>query len=118
MRGYVDEYGQPRAEISATGVRESITVDAIIDTGFNGELCLPTQIAVQLGLELSATQMAELADGTMQRELIFIGRGVFDGRERRIEISLTGGQDALLGTGLLENKALEIDFPKRTVEIR
>jgi len=84
----------------------------LIDTGFNGELCLPTQIAVQLGLELSGTQIVELADGTMRRELISIGRGVFDNRERRMEISLTDGQDTLIRTRLLADKTLEIDFPK------
>ena len=46
--------------------RKSVEIDAIIDTGFDGSLCLPVPIAIQLGLELSCSQVVELADGSLQ----------------------------------------------------
>ena len=45
-----------------------IAVDAVIDTGFDGYLCLPVQLAIQLGLELSGSIKVELADGSIKRE--------------------------------------------------
>jgi predicted aspartyl protease len=44
--------------------RES-TVEGILHTGFDRFLCLPTPIAVPLGLELIDATDMELADGTI-----------------------------------------------------
>lgn len=118
MESYVNEYGHPIVGITVVGSRGSATAEAILDTGFDGDVCLPTQVAIQLGLKLAATQLIELADGTRKRELVFAGEGVFEDKVRKVEIILTEGQDALIGTRLLAYKILEIDFLKRTVEIR
>jgi len=42
----------PTANLDVSGSRGSIRITAIIDTGFDGYVCLPTSVAVQLGLEL------------------------------------------------------------------
>jgi predicted aspartyl protease len=118
MKSYVNEYGHPVVGITVVGSRGSATAEAILDTGFDGDVCLPTQVAIQLGLELAATQLIELADGTRKRELVFAGEGVFEDELRKVEIILTEAQDTLIGSRLLADKILEIDFPKRTVEIR
>ncbi|MGQ9631394.1 MAG: Uma2 family endonuclease [bacterium] len=39
-----------------------------------GDLCLPVQIAIQLGLELCGIELYELADRTIQRENVFKAR--------------------------------------------
>ncbi len=117
MRGFVNEYGQPLVEITVTGIRDSITCPAVVDSGFNGDVCIPTSIAIQLGLELVAAYPIELADGTKRNELVFAGDVVLDGRRENAEVFLTEAQDALLGTGLLWDSVLEIDFIKRVVEI-
>lgn len=118
MEGYVNEYGHPVVGITVVGSRGSATAEAILNTGFDGDVCLPTQVAIQLGLELAATQLIELADGMRKRELVFAGEGIFEDEVRKVEIILTEAQDTLIGTRLLADKTLEIDFPKRTVEIR
>lgn len=48
----------------------------------------------------------------MRNELVFAGEVVFDGRRESAEIILTEAQDTLLGTGLLLDDVLEINFPK------
>jgi predicted aspartyl protease len=118
MESYVNEYGHPIVGITVVGSRGSATAEAILNTGFDGDVCLPTQVAIQLGLELAATQLIELADGTRKRELIFAGEGIFEDETRKVEIILTEGQDTLIGTRLLAHKTLEINFSKRTVAIR
>lgn len=53
-----------RIRVIVTGIRRETSFDAIIDTGFDGYLCLPVQIAIQVGLELYGAQVSELADGS------------------------------------------------------
>ena len=54
----------PIARIEAIGSRQTLVFTATVDTGFDGDLCLPTRLAVQLGLELIGELEIELADGT------------------------------------------------------
>ena len=70
MEGYIDEYGQARVNIAVCGRKMEITVSPIIDTGFDGDICLPLPIAIQLGLELSGSIKVELADGTIKKEMV------------------------------------------------
>ena len=79
MQGYVDKSRLCRTEITVIGGRQTIVVDAVVDSGFNGDLCLPSQAATQLGLELYGMQRIELADGTKRRDLFFTVEVVFGG---------------------------------------
>jgi clan AA aspartic protease len=114
---YVDEYRRCWVEISVAGARQEITLLALVDTGFDGWVCLPTPIAIQLGLELFGVQVVELADGSEIEELVFRGEVIFEQQRRNVDITLTRSVDALVGTGLLENSILTIDFAERAVEI-
>lgn len=117
MKGTVNEFLQARWNITVKGLHKSIPINALIDTGFDGDLCLPIPIAVQLGLELKGDDYFELADGSTKHELIFRGKTVWDNKEIPVEISLTESNDALLGVRLLKHKKLTIDFPARTISI-
>jgi predicted aspartyl protease len=80
-------------------------------------ICAPVEVAVQLGLELVGFQTVEYADGRRTRELVFLGSVVLGGQEKRAEISLTEAQEILIGTGLLADYTLEINFPQRSVRL-
>jgi hypothetical protein len=71
---------------------------------------------VSLGLELVAQGWVEYADGRRERELAFAGTARFLGEVRPVEITLTESDEALIGTGLLADCTLFIDF--MTGEIR
>jgi clan AA aspartic protease len=116
IRGYVDDFYQAIVTVTVRGIRTAVTLDMVLDTAFSGDICLPIPIATQLGLELITTQHYELADGTVEEELVFLGHVVF-GEEKPVAIVLTDSNDALLGTGLLTNANLHIDFIAKTVEI-
>ncbi|MCR4403749.1 MAG: hypothetical protein NUW06_00355 [Candidatus Acetothermia bacterium] len=118
IQGHFDEYHQPRVAITIQGARRDATLDAVIDTGFDGYLCLPVAVAIELGLELYGAQRTELADGSIKSELVFIGRAGFAGQpSREVEILLTEGEEALIGVGFLADWRLELDFPQGTVRI-
>lgn len=118
MDGYIDFALQPKCKITVKGTRKSVTIEAVIDTGFSGFLCIPVSIAIQIGLELFGQETVILADGSKKRQLTFIGTALLENKEIPIEISLTNADEALLGVGLLKNKKLEIDFPAKIVSIK
>jgi clan AA aspartic protease len=105
------------ADIQAVGLRGAQTVTAVVDTGFDGELCLPIEIAVGLGLELVGTEFVEYADGRIERELLFRGSVQFLGETKTIRIALTESEDALLGMALLKGRTLLIDCDTGGVRI-
>lgn len=118
MKGFINEYGEAVINVVIIGSRKKVSIEGMIDTGFDGDICLPVLIAIQLGLELRDMICVELADGTKQDELVFEGRIIYNGEEKLIKILLTNSQQTLIGTGLLQDKVLEIDFVKKIVEIR
>jgi clan AA aspartic protease len=118
MHGYFDHEDRPRIPVSLFGNRAELTLDALIDTGFDGALCVPTLLAIPLGLELHGRIQYELADGTIKRELTFQAIVHLGTEVHRTEIILTESEDTLLGSELLDGYVLEIDYGNRTVEIR
>lgn len=107
----------PMTNLIVIGSRGAVPITALIDTGFDEYVCLPIRLAVTLGLELIGTQEIELADGTQKDELVFAGSVRFLGRTRKVRISLTQSEEALVGTGLLADCRLTIDFPTERVQI-
>ena len=112
MEGYIDEYGHPKVPVMVDG----LSMDAVVDTGFDGDLCLPIQVAIQLGLKLCDTMEVELADGSIKQELVFSGVTNFEGEAKKARIMLTESTDALMGTQMFSY--LEIDFDEKRVRIK
>ena len=118
ITGVILDTGTPVIELKVRGSREEVTIEGILDTGFDGFLCLPTSIAVLLGLELMYATSLELADGTViEDELVFAGQAEWDGALRNIEITLTHSEDTLIGTAFLTGYRVELDSSARTVSI-
>jgi predicted aspartyl protease len=117
MKGYVDEYGRCWIEIAVRGLRQRVVLQALVDTGFDGWVCLPLGVAIQLGLELRSVQIAELADGTEIEQLVFAGEIFFGDKWRAADTTLTNSRDAMVGTAMLLDSVLIVDFVGRTVEV-
>jgi len=119
MRGYFDEAGYPRIQITVRGLRESLTTDGCIDTMFDGAVSLPAESALPLGLELIGRSEFILGDGTLKSELIFLGHAAL-GRDplKPVSILLNEGDDILIGARLLEGKRVTTDYGRGLVEVR
>ncbi len=118
IEGRIDPFGTAYVGLKVAGLRGEVEIEAILDTGFNGQVCLPLSVAVPLGLELAYTSQFELADGTLvQDELVFVGKAFWRGEYRDVEIVLTRSGEALLGTGLLEGAQVQLDFARGTVSV-
>lgn len=107
----------PTADLEVRGSRGAVRIKTLIDTGFDGDVCIPKTAAVHLGIELVALTVVELADGTQKIELVFGGSVRFLGRTQAVRILLTDSEDALLGTELMADCRLMIDFPTGKVRL-
>ena len=83
-------------------------LQAVIDTGYNGFLTLPSSIVNELGLPFRFRGRALLADG---REETFDVHGVtvlWNGQPRYVEVDVMGTAP-LVGMSLLENHSLYVE---------
>jgi clan AA aspartic protease len=118
IKGKISDVGSPIIKTKIIGSRADIVVDGILDTGFDGYLCLPITMAVSLGLELIDLRRAELADGTiLEDEPVFIGKMVWDGDIIDVDVVLTKSADTLLGTALLSGMEVRLVYSTNEVVI-
>ena len=119
IEGAIRETGTPTLVLKVIGRGGSeVRVEGILDTGFDGFLCLPIPLAVSLGLELIDVTRTELADGTVvEDELVFAGRAEWDGAVMDIDILLTRSRDVLIGTAFLKGYMVRLDYQAHTVRI-
>ena len=116
-RAYFDEKNRPKIVVTVIGLDETVDVAASIDTGFTGYLMLSLPSALSIGLKLINVLPIELADGSVKKEFVFDGSVVFGKKKTPVEILLTSSEESLLGTALLQEHKLTVDYPNRTVEI-
>lgn len=86
-----------------------IEIEFVIDTGFEGFLTLPPAAIAKLGLPYIAKIQANLADNSRITTNVYAVTIVWNGVERDVAV-LGMGRRPLIGTGLLEDYHLSIDF--------
>ena len=118
VQSYFDNSGHPKIKAIVSGSWGQAEIEALIDAGFDGEITLPSVIGVRLGLELTGIEDFELADGSIGEGFVFSGQVTLGERSQKVDIALADIDEALIGTRLLSNYQLTIDFVNRTVEIK
>jgi clan AA aspartic protease len=95
-----------------------VIVEFLIDTGFSGSLCVPKSYLADLDLQISS-QATIYGVGTHTEtfgvavaEIIWCGEKLSE-----IAVYVNQGNDFLLGTALLKNKELYINFKTSEVLI-
>jgi len=118
METFFDSRNHPKIKLTVVGAKKSSSLEAILDTGFDGYLSLPINIAVTLGIELTAIIPVEYADGRRSQELVFSVKVDFDGKEEIVPATLTAGAEALAGTALLAKYELRVNFPRKKIALQ
>ena len=92
-------------------------VELLIDTGFNGSLCLPRSLMPELGLKKISEE--EIFGIGLHTEVvdIAIANIIWFGQQTEIEILINDGDDRLLGSELLDGKILRINYRNKKVSI-
>lgn len=82
-------------------------VEAVIDTGYNGFLTLPSALIEALGLPWHSRQIGELADGSILTFDVYLANVDWGLVTRTIEVDQAEAKP-LLGTALLRGSELRI----------
>lgn len=118
LSGYIDKRLIPRVRgISIAGFANDFPIRPILDTGFNGEFCLPRKHLDKCKLVSLGTDEFELADGRVVEEAIYFGEIIIDKIHYPVEITSTGSKDALLGMKLLVGKIAIFDPKQNKVRV-
>lgn len=86
-----------------------IEIECVVDTGFEGFLTLPPAAIAQLRLPYVARIDANLADNSNVAADVYLTTILWNGTERDVAV-LGMGHRPLIGTRLLEDYHLSIDF--------
>ena len=111
IHGTVSDAGAPTITLSIAGQEWSAT----IDTGFNGYLELPETLRNALNPLYIGRVTSVLAGGQTIEEELYQVNFLFDGRVIPAEATFVVDSDILIGTRLLRDYFLQIDFVRQTV---
>jgi clan AA aspartic protease len=96
-----------RVAVRGAGIREE-TIDAVIDTGFDGFLTLPAAVVSGLALPFAGVTRAALGDGSEVFLDAFEAVIDWDHGERSVITLATGGQP-LVGMAMLAGHRVMLD---------
>ncbi len=109
MRGRVVGGGReailPLTVIGSSGVRTE--VEATVDTGFTGSLCLPLDVVHSLSMPFVGRGVAVLADGSTMETSYHRARVLWHEREIAVQVLVTEG-GPLVGMTLLRGSVLTV----------
>ena len=86
-----------------------IEIECVVDTGFEGFLTLPSSAIAEIGLPYLAQINANLADNSKVATNVYLATILWNGVEKDVAV-LGMGRRPLIGTALLEDCHLSIDF--------
>jgi predicted aspartyl protease len=113
IEGNITADGVPAIEVEVG----SLLWQAIIDTGFNGEAELPERLPPYVNAQFVGRVTSLLAANQRIEEDVFLVDFPLDGQIVRVQSTFVDGNEILIGTGMLREYRLSIDFPARTVVI-
>jgi len=107
IHGIVNSKLEPIVRLSIRGPEGETAAEAVVDTGFNGSLSLPSTLIAALGLRLRTQGRGVLADGTEKSFGVYEALILWDGRLLRIPVGEIENI-LLLGMSLLCGSELAI----------
>ncbi len=108
LLGHVRDYAA-YVLLTLPGEEGEIAAEAVIDTGFEGELALPRRLVARMErLSGYETRSFALADGTLRELLICYIEIEWNDEPRTVEVLVTEGRP-LLGMVLMDGSYIGID---------
>jgi clan AA aspartic protease len=108
MRGILTEQREALIRLTVVGPRSrKRSIEAAIDTGYDGYLTLPPELIEELGLKWRRRGKAELADGGETTFDVYEGAVIWDNQRRRIEVD-AANTAPFVGMELLDGYELKI----------
>ncbi len=114
LEGTFDANRSPHLQIP---MPQGTFLDVVVDTGFNGKLCLPRALLKSYGFRWRGTRLVELADGARVVSQLYEGEILWFGREQTVTALATRSSEGLLGTEMLQGVRLEVDLDENWVRL-
>lgn len=119
MKGYIDKSLVPKIEnIFIVGRSELIPIEPVLDTGFNDEFAIPRKYFNACDLEFFGKEDYILANGNAVEDDVYFGELIIDNKRLRVFMSLTEDDEALVGTRLLDEKVVILNFKNYRIDIQ
>jgi predicted aspartyl protease len=112
--GHVSHDGVPITTITVADRNWS----AIIDTGFNGDLELPSELQGRLNSRALGRVRSTLAVGQVVEEDAYLVQFLFDGHTVEAIATFVADSQILIGTNLLREHELQIRFASRALRLQ
>jgi clan AA aspartic protease len=109
IQGFVDGLQARINLVICPPGQSEVEVECVVDTGFEGALTLPPAMVAALKLPFLIEINANLANDANVKTAAYQATIMWHGRLRQVAV-LAMGRRALLGTALLEDANLSIDF--------
>lgn len=119
MNGTVDDHGRALLDVLVSSKLNGqyTPVTTWIDTAFDGHLVFPQSLIESLQLDSLVETEAILADGSKVTLETFICYVDWFGSRVPLQVIANDGRFPLLGTGLLEQRDLHIEYAKKVLSI-
>ena len=119
MKGHVDERNRALIDISVSKKLDSEGVQVVvwIDTAFDGHLVFSAKLIEELGLDSLVETEAILADGSKVALETYICFVDWFGERTPVQVIANEGKFPLLGTGLLDGRALSINYVTKQLSL-
>ena len=114
IKGYVDENRSPCIYFRSS---QSEKYSLVVDTGFNGSLCLPKKLIKELNFQKIGTYEVELADGSIVPSPVYSGEIIWFRQKTEVIAHETVSHEGLIGTELLRGTYFELDIDANYVMI-
>jgi len=101
--------GHPRVVLTVTGENDSVEVEFIVDSGYDGFLSLPSFVLERVGATPENFRTVVLADETEVRTISATVTIEWHDEPREVRVSSLQG-DPLMGTALLMDHHLHVEM--------
>lgn len=108
ITGKVIDNQEATIELEIVNVNDTEKVKGLIDTGFTGELTLPSDLIERLGLPRIGELPITLGDGQIVDVEMYLAIVLWHGEERIVQVLSTEGKP-LIGMSLLHGNRLTLD---------
>ena len=119
MNGYVDDQNRAlmRVEVQASLSAGTEPIEAWIDTAFDGHFVFSSNLIKELGLDTLVETEAILADGSKVALQTYVCYLEWFGKTIAAQVIENEGPFPLLGTALMGDHRLVVDYAAKSVEL-
>lgn len=117
ISGTIENSRYPYVDIELIGAETTVTLKALVDTGFDGDIGLDYKSVFQMKLPFHDVIRVDYADGESRLELVCRAAIKWDGDERMVDIVCSNDEQPSLGTNLMRDHVLMTNFAKGHLEI-